>query len=356
MLKAPKVEFAMLFQERVIIKMKNLKLWEEYTREEIHSIFSPETVFTPQAGTWGLHGMIKIPDRDGDWVFLVTLGNQQGDHIFDESITEDGVLSWQSQPRLDFASDAIKSLINHNDRVNNIHLFLRAKKNNPYGYFGKLGYLTHDTERQNPVYFQWQILDWAAPIDFIKNVGIELVYEKTPIKNESPKIITNQLVFENKPIIKPRTTGVKTNEFRSKKSPDYGLIDSRNKKLGLEGELLVLNKEISHLRSLGRNDLADKVIHVSVVEGDGAGYDIKSFDDKGNVKFIEVKTTKGSAGTSFFISPNELEFSKQHTENYFLYRLYEYQIETVSSKVYILEGNLSEQIIVTPTQFKAQLI
>ena len=335
--------------------MKNLKLWEEYTREEIHFIFSPDTKFTPQAGTWGIHGMIKIPDREGDWVFLVTLGNQQGDHIFDESITEDGVLSWQSQPRYDFSSDAIKSLINHDDRVNNIHLFLRAKRNSPYGYFGRLGYLTHDTERQKPVYFQWQILDWTAPDDFIKNVGIELVYDKTPIKNEVPTAKINQLVFESKPIIKSRTVGIKTNEFRSRKSPDYGLIDSKNKKLGLEGELLVLNKEISHLRSLGRDDLADKVIHISVVEGDGAGYDIKSFDEEGDVKFIEVKTTKGSANTSFFISPNELEFSKQHAKNYFLYRLYEYQIEIVSSKVYILKGNLLEQINVTPTQFKAQL-
>jgi hypothetical protein len=336
--------------------MKNLKLWEEYTREEIHSIFSPETSFTPQAGTWGLHGMIKIPDREGDWVFLVTLGNQQGDHIFDESITEDGVLSWQSQPRLDFSSDAIKSLVNHDDRVNNIHLFLRAKKNVPYGYFGKLGYLTHDTERENPVYFQWQILDWAPPEEFIRNVGINLVREESSVIIETPVIKTNQLIVENKPIIKPRNIGVKTNEFRSRKSPDYGLIDSKNKKLGLEGELLVFNQEIKHLQNINRNDLADKVIHISVVEGDGAGYDIKSFDDNGNVKFIEVKTTKGSANTSFFISPNEFEFSKQHAENYFLYRLYEFQIETVSSKVYILEGDISKQVNVTPTQFKAQLI
>jgi hypothetical protein len=336
--------------------MKNLKLWEEYTREEIHSIFSPDTVFTPQAGTWGLHGMIKIPDRHGDWVFLVTLGNQQGDHIFDESITEDGVLSWQSQPRQDFSSDAIESLINHDDRVNNIHLFLRAKKNNPYGYFGKLGYLTHDTERQNPVYFQWQILDWEAPADFIRKVGIELIYDKIPIKSEVPVIKTHDLIVENKPIIKSRTVGVKTNEFRSRKSPDYGLIDSKNKKLGLEGELLVLNKEILYLRSIDRDDLADKVVHISVVEGDGAGYDIKSFDREGSIKFIEVKTTKGSANTSFFISPNELEFSKQKANNYFLYRLYEYQVDTACSKVYILKGNLMEQINITPTQFKAQLI
>ncbi len=77
-----------------------LKLWNSYTREQVHSIFSPDTVFTPQAGTWGLQGMVRIPDRVGDWVFFVTFGQQQGEHLFDESITEDGVLSWQSQPRL----------------------------------------------------------------------------------------------------------------------------------------------------------------------------------------------------------------------------------------------------------------
>jgi len=31
--------------------MKNLELWSEYSGEQIHSIFSPDTVFTPKAGT-----------------------------------------------------------------------------------------------------------------------------------------------------------------------------------------------------------------------------------------------------------------------------------------------------------------
>lgn len=335
--------------------MKVLKLWEGYTREEIHGIFSPETPFTPQAGTWGLHGMIKIPDREGDWVFLVTLGNQQGDHVFDESITKDGVLSWQSQPRLDFSSDAIKSLINHDDQVNNIHLFLRSNKKSSYGYFGRLGYLTHDADRQNPVYFQWQLLDWEPPRDFIKSVGIKLSQEESAISSPVSNHQKNQLIPGERPTTKPRKTGVNTNEFRGKKSPDYGLIDSRNKKLGLEGELLVLNKEILHLREISRDDLADKVIHVSVVEGDGAGYDIKSYDDDGNVKFIEVKTTKGSVNTSFFISPNELEFSKAHATHYELYRLYNFEVETSSGKFYVIKGNLFEQLDITPTQYKAQL-
>jgi hypothetical protein len=50
--------------------MKELVLNNFYSREDVHGIFSPETGFTPQAGTWGLHGIIKIPDREDDFVFL----------------------------------------------------------------------------------------------------------------------------------------------------------------------------------------------------------------------------------------------------------------------------------------------
>jgi hypothetical protein len=133
------------------------------------------------------------------------------------------------------------------------------------------------------------------------------------------------------------------------------VIDSKNKKLGVDGELLVLDQEIKALRGLNLHDLADKVLHVSVVEGDGAGYDIKSYDAEGNVKYIEVKTTKGSAATSFFISPNELEFSKHHKDHYFLYRLYEFEVVTASAKAFVLKGDLSSQLNIIPTQFKAQL-
>jgi hypothetical protein len=75
-----------------------LVLYDEYSRKEVHDIFSPDTIFTPGAGTWGLQGVIPLPDRPGDWVFFVTFGQSQGEHKFDEVITEDGVLTWQSQP------------------------------------------------------------------------------------------------------------------------------------------------------------------------------------------------------------------------------------------------------------------
>ena len=43
--------------------MRTLELWLSYTRKEVHDIFSPDTPFTPQRGTWGLHGIVAIPER-----------------------------------------------------------------------------------------------------------------------------------------------------------------------------------------------------------------------------------------------------------------------------------------------------
>jgi len=333
--------------------MRALELWSEYSREEVHSIFSPDTDFVPQAGTWGIQGMVRVPDRENDWVFFVTFGKEQGEHTFDESITEDGVLSWQSQPRYELNSYVIKALIDHDERVSNIHLFLRTNKLSKYAYFGKLDYLTHDTEREKPVYFQWQVMDWPPSNKFLEYIGLQLIREPAKISEDSKVIHLNELLFLDKPQARPKTIGTKTSDFRSRKSPDYGLIDSKNKKLGLEGELLVLAQEIKKLRDANKPDLAERVLHVSVVEGDGAGHDLRSFEVDGTPKFIEIKTTKGSATTPFFISPNELEFSKQHPVNYYLYRLYEFDGDTKTAKAFVLKGDLSNQISLIPTQFKA---
>jgi len=333
--------------------MKTLELWSEYSREEVHSIFSPDTDFVPQAGTWGIQGMVRVPHRENDWIFFVTFGKEQGEHTFDESITEDGVLSWQSQPRYELNSDVIKALIEHDERVSNIHLFLRVNKSSKYAYFGKLGYLTHDTEREKPVYFQWQVMDWPPSNEFLENIGLELIRKSAKVDEDYKVIHLNKLFFLDKPQARAKKIGTKTNDFRSRKSPDYGLIDSKNKKLGLEGELLVLAQEIKKLRDANKPDLADRVLHVSVVEGDGAGHDLRSFEVDGTPKFIEIKTTKGSAITPFFISPNELEFSKQHPTNYHLYRLYEFDSDTKTAKAFVLKGDLSNQIRLIPTQFKA---
>ena len=335
--------------------MKTLRVGDFYNRRDVHSIFSPETIFTPQAGTWGLQGIVSIPEREGDWVFFVTLGQTQGDHAFDESITTDGVLSWQSQPRQGFENETIKSLIAHDERLNNIHLFLRSEAGTDYGYFGNLGYLTHDTQREKPVHFQWQLMDWPMPDGFITKVGVELLGDLKVQDSATAITVAQGLEFVAKPPPRPSRRGTSTSEFQSRKSPNHLAQHANNTALGLLGEELVLAQEKIMLTKAERSDLAEKVVHVSVVEGDGAGYDIRSFTPEGNIKFIEVKSTKGTSSSPFFISPNEVEFSKKNFEHYHLYRVFELDASNNSAKVYVIHGDLSVQLDLRPTQFIAEL-
>lgn len=68
--------------------------------------------------------------------------------------------------------------------------------------------------------------------------------------------------------------------------------DARNRALGKQGEELVFQHERSRLLAADRNDLAKKVEWTSEERGDGAGYDIRSFESDGKERLIEVKTTK----------------------------------------------------------------
>jgi len=182
-----------------------------------------------------------------------------------------------------------------------------------------------------------------------------------PISDSFPKNVAEKepavdsIDFLDPPKPRNRRTGISTVGFQTIKSPNYVLRQERNSALGLLGEELVLRQEIESLRLAGRDDLAEQVVHVSVVEGDGAGYDIKSFTNDGVEKFIEVKTTKGTATAAFFISPNEIEFSRRNSSRFFLYRLYEVDASTRSAKAFVLSGDLSLCLDLRPTQFIAEI-
>jgi hypothetical protein len=40
--------------------MPSLVLYENHTRNEVHDLFDPTSAFTPQAGTWGLQGIVEM--------------------------------------------------------------------------------------------------------------------------------------------------------------------------------------------------------------------------------------------------------------------------------------------------------
>jgi hypothetical protein len=71
--------------------------------------------------------------------------------------------------------------------------------------------------------------------------------------------------------------------------------------------------------------------------GDGAGYDILSYDVDGAEILIEVKTTTlKDKKTDFIITANELECARQNREKYKIYRIFEFNPDSDSGNVLIL--------------------
>ena len=98
--------------------------------------------------------------------------------------------------------------------------------------------------------------------------------------------------------------------------------DHRNRSLGKAGEAFVVDVERQHLAKARRLDLSRMVRWVAEEDGDGAGYDIRSFDPHGHERLIEVKTTNGAARTPFFLSRNECDLATERPADWRIYRVH----------------------------------
>ncbi len=329
--------------------MLKLEKYQKYSRRDVHQIFKVENLFDQIWRMWGIINLGKYRrEMDGDFIFFVTIGSSVDGKQWDEGITSNGVVSWQSQNQNSLTSPNILKLINHDEQVNNIYYFYRQDEGALYKYLGKLKYLNHDKERQKPVYFQWQLIDW----DIKRNTELNITNE--PFVNVEEIENSNELVLQNPPII-TKTKGISTEQFRVRKDIDYSAIDRKNKKVGLGGEKLVLLYEKKFLLDNNRQDLAAKVSHVSVDIGDGLGYDILSYEKNGEKKYIEVKTTSGNSKTDFFVTKSELKRSNTE-KNYFLYRVYNYDQTNNKGDFFIKKGALDENFMLEPDNYKAKVL
>lgn len=133
---------------------------------------------------------------------------------------------------------------------------------------------------------------------------------------------------------------------------DVAERDERNRALGRAGEERVLNHERATLRSAKRDDLAARVRWTAVEDGDGAGYDISSFEPDGRERLIEVKTTNGWERTPFHISRNELAVADERRDAWTLIRLWNF---ARNAKAFSIRPPLDAHVALTPTSFLASL-
>jgi hypothetical protein len=93
-----------------------------------------------------------------------------------------------------------------------------------------------------------------------------------------------------------------------------------------------------------------KIRWVSQEDGDGAGYDILSFDDKGKERFLEVKTTVGPDVTPFYITRNELSFSSERPDAFRLCRVFDFSMHP---RMFELAPPLEKLVHLSPLSYEA---
>ena len=175
---------------------------------------------------------------------------------------------------------------------------------------------------------------------------IKLFVEKDPIP-VSPNIQFDKFIvdppkteFISEPFISYKRKPIKTNYLEK---------EQNNERLGRFGEELVLEYEKWNLIRIGKEKLANQIRWISNEEGDGAGFDILSRNPNGTDKYIEVKTTRLGRDTPIFFSNNELQYSISNSEDFHLYRIFNFEKDT---KMFLKNGALNKICNSVPISYK----
>lgn len=131
---------------------------------------------------------------------------------------------------------------------------------------------------------------------------------------------------------------------------DHAARDEANRSLGRLGEQWSLEYEQRRLSEAGRPELFQRIEWTADVRGDGAGFDILSYEVSGKCRYIEVKTTNGPVGSSFVISRNELEFSREAGPEFHLYRVFDFRSKAA---MFQLQGDISQHVHLEAIDYRA---
>lgn len=158
------------------------------------------------------------------------------------------------------------------------------------------------------------------------------------------------LAVEDPPCVGEDPTPTNAELERMVRKFDPALRDERNRRTGLAGEKRVFDSEVARLTAAGRADLARCVEWTSQELGDGAGYDVRSFEVDGQERFLEVKTTVGHKRTPFYLSRIERDFADEAGDRFRIFRIYEWGRQP---KAFLIEPPLAHALILEPSVYRA---
>lgn len=197
----------------------------------------------------------------------------------------------------------------------------------------------HDAEiieNRNDTYFSQKVRNLRSHGNkiFFENV----VYDEKTKKYTSKEFVKLQINVDDETFKKKvEEKQKKTIQFYARKI-DFDRVNAEKKLIGNGGEELVLLDQYNKV-NIFAPEIVKEIRHVSKLDGDGAGYDISSFDSNKRILYIEVKSTTKSKETPFYMSLSEYSFYELHKENYVIARVYDYNVESKTGKIQYTLGN-----------------
>ena len=325
-----------------------LDIGEIFTRDELMQLFKIS----------GQQGIMKTNTLD-----CLVLTTSEDNGIYGDSGIENGTILYtgEGQTGDQELKGNNKSIFESNLTNTPMYLFSKDKKRR-YIFEGQV--FLYDTPyqvKENDVNGNSRLV-WKFPLQVInkddqatssetEKITFEVIQieESIPISENN-----NELVFKEGPlnILKYRKSNKTINR---KTKPDYIAEEIIKNKNGIINEKVIYEYELQRLMQEEAEEQVKEMKSFFENKKENEGFDILSFEMDNNKeyqkKYIEVKSTKSGESTPIDITADELEFCKQHQDDYYLYRI----IYSDSEKRYVKIVNgvdLLKNYNLVPTTYK----
>lgn len=332
-------------------RIESISVGDTFTREQLMNIFKIS----------GQSGIMKTNALN----CLVLVTNDQND-VYNDGTIENGILTYTGEGLIGDQQLNKNNKSIYQSKENNLPMYLFNKdKDRNYIFEGQVELCDVPYQVEEKDFNGDYRLVWKFPLKIIFKDNydytnderfLQLIYEINEIEDQIETETSNNYEL---PIIegilairKYQKSEVKLN--RSKR-PDYIANEIIKNTQGIINEKKIYELELKKMVEAEAFDKVKEMEEFFTNKKENEGFDILSYelDENGGYveKYIEVKSTKGNEGTPIDITANEIEFAKEHIDNYYLYRI----INSDSKQRYlkIVKGrDLFEKYSFIPTEFK----
>ena len=328
--------------------INNMTIGDIFTRDQLMSIFKIS----------GQSGMMKTNTLNA----LVLTTSEES--IYGDSSIENGTIQYtgEGQEGDQTITKNNKTLFYSKDNNLPVYLFTKDKKRR-YIFEGRVElydkpYQTPENDKNGK-----ERLVWKFPLkviysenDMVDESIKDISYEIVEISNNIQTDDNKDIIYDESPLElrKYRKNDIDRKINRTKK-PDYIAEELVKTKQGELNEKDIYERELQKMMELEAKEEVERMEEFFKNRNDSEGYDILSFEQQedGSLKeiYIEVKSTKGNEGTPIDITDNELEFAKNHIDQYYLYRIYNSDKKNKTLKI-VTGKELLENYVFVPSSYK----